>query len=277
MVSRLPVAMKYTEALRFTSNRLFSLGTDRKTPEHGLAVGSAIISRITENCASRNSIRCLLNVSTSHFHVNMPANCGACGIELHKTTDEVKCAGKCGLNYHSICTDLKTQRDIEILVSGKTQWFCNSCRSYSCDRIVENVNVSSRLCKKIEPKISDQLRSIIDDFFELRIHVEELLNKINKLEVAVNDINTADCKNSRRVIKYLQTYDKKLRDCVDNVKIYEQQESEGNFNIGESNVRLSRDEYMATNLERISKSLKVHVFLLAAITLIFVICKICGL
>jgi hypothetical protein len=209
----------------------------------------------------------------------MPANCGACGIELHKTTDEVKCAGKCGLNYDSICTDLRTQQDIEILVSGKTQWFCNSCRSYSCKRIVENINDSSRLCKNIEPKISDQLRSIMDEYFELRIHVEELLKKLNKLEIAVNDINIVECKDSRRVIKCLQTYDKKPSDCVDNLnlKISERQESGGNFNIGESNVQLSCDEYVAINLESIAKSLKVHVYLLAAITLIFVISKICGL
>jgi hypothetical protein len=213
------------------------------------------------------------------MNVIMPVNCGACGIELHNTTDEVKCAGKCGLNYHSICTDLRTQRDIEILVSGKTQWFCNSCRSYSFNRTVENVNDSSRLCKKIEPKISDQLRSIMDDFFELRFHVEELLNRLNKLEITVNDINTAECKNSKRVIKCLQTYDKKPSDYVDNLnlKITERQEQEGNVNIGESNVQLSRDGYMTINLECIAKSLKMHVYLLAAIIVIFVICKICGM
>jgi hypothetical protein len=213
------------------------------------------------------------------MNVTMPAICGACGIDLHKTTEVVKCSGKCGLNYHSICTDLRTQQDIEILVNGKTQWFCNFCRSNSCNTIVENVNNSSRLCKKIEPKTSDQVRSIMDEFFELRIHVEELLNKLNKLEIAVNDINTAECKDSRRVIKCLHIYDKKPNDYVDNLnlKISGRQESEGNFHIGESNVQLSRDGYIAISLEHIAKSLKVHVYLLAAITLIFVICKICGL
>jgi hypothetical protein len=107
--------------------------------------------------------------------------------------------------------------------------------------------------------------------------LEEILNKLNKLEIVVNDINTAECKDSRRVIKCLQTYDKKPSDCVDNLKISERQKSEGNFNIGETNVQLSRDGYMAINLECIAKSLKVHVYLLAAITLLFVICKICGL
>jgi hypothetical protein len=214
------------------------------------------------------------------MNVTMPANCGACGIELHKTKEAVKCSGKCGLNYHSICTDLRTQQDIEILVNGKTQWCCNFCRSNSCNTIVENKNDSLRLCKKIEPKVSDQVRSIMDEFFELRIHVETLLNKLNKLEIAVNDINTAEYKDSKRVNKCLQIYDKKPNnDYVDNLnlKISGRQESEGNFNIGESNVQLSRDGYMVMNLENIAKSLKVHVYLLAAITLIFVICKICGL
>jgi hypothetical protein len=213
------------------------------------------------------------------MNVIMPANCGACGIELHKATEVVKCAGKCGLNYHSICTDLRTQQDIEMLVNGKTHWVCNFCRTYGCNKTVENVNDTSRLYSKIEPKVSDQVRSITDEFFEVRIRVEELLSSLDNLEIGVNNINKTECKDSRRVIKGLETYHKGPNNYSNNLtlKISGLPKSQGSFNVGKPNGQLSRDGHnIIILLEHIEKSLKLHMYLLAAITLIFVICKICG-
>jgi hypothetical protein len=119
----------------------------------------------------------------------------------------------------------------------------------------------------------------MDEIIKLRVQVEDSLYKLNELGIVVNDIRREQCKNSRGVIKYRQTFDKRHDECDENLNLNTsgRQEQNGTFNIGEPIVQLSRDGYMIIILESVAKSLKVHVYLLAAITLIFVICKISGL
>jgi hypothetical protein len=218
-------------------------------------------------------------VAPSRQNVAMSSNCGACGIELHKTTERIKCAGKCERSYHPICTNIRTQQDIEIFVTGKTQWFCNFCRYNVCDRIIDNVNNSSRSSQKIEDTISDRVRIIIDEILALRIQVEEILNKLNDLEIAVYDIKAVQWKCTRKTMKCQQRNDKKYNEYADHLNLNKpgRKEREGNCNSGESTVQLSCEGYLTIIRETVAKSLKVRVYLLAAITLIFVACTISGL
>jgi hypothetical protein len=119
----------------------------------------------------------------------------------------------------------------------------------------------------------------MDEIINLRVQVEDSLYKLNELEIVVNDITREQCKNSRGVIKCRQTFDKKPDEYDEtlNLNTSGRQEQKRTFNTGEPIVQPSRDGYMIVILESIAKSLKVHVYLLAAITLIFVICKISDL
>lgn len=206
----------------------------------------------------------------------MPGNCGACGIPFHKTTEVVKCTGKCGLHYHSVCTDLRTQQDITMLIQNRMEWICNFCRSYTRSRKEKNIKVSSSINRKSQPNISDQIRSLMGEFAELRICAEELLNKADELERAFNNINEAKYNETNRVAKRVRRYNKEINDHVKNLTLDLSglQESKRCFKMGKTNGLRICNEITLHTVEHLAKSLKIHVYILAVLVFVLFISEI---
>lgn len=208
--------------------------------------------------------------------LTMPGNCGACGIPFQKTTEVVKCTGKCGLHYHSVCTDLRTQQDITMLIENRIEWICNFCRSYTSRRKVKNIEDSSLIKRKSQPNISDQIRSLMGEFVELRICAELLLKKTDELETAFNNINQAKHNESYRVAKRVISYNKGTNDHVKNLTLNLSglHESKGCFKMGKTNGLRICNEVTLHTVEHLAKSLKIHVYLLAVLVFVFFISEI---
>jgi hypothetical protein len=206
----------------------------------------------------------------------MPSYCGACGLTFNKSTEVVKCTGKCGLHYHSVCTNLRTQQDITMLIQNKIEWVCNFCRSYTGNKNVKNINGLSLLNRKSQPNISDQVRSLLGEFGELQTCVDELLKNIDKLGVAINNMNKTKHNETNRVTKRLRSHDKETNNYVKNLTLDVSgiQESEGGFHKGNTNVPQFCSKDTSAIIEDIAETLKIHVYLLAVLILVFVISKI---
>jgi response regulator RpfG family c-di-GMP phosphodiesterase len=194
----------------------------------------------------------------------MPGNCGACGITFQKKTEVVKCTGKCGMQYHSVCTDWRTQ-DITMLIQKRIEWFCNFCRSYTSNRKVKNVKVSSMTSRKCQPNISDQIRSLMGEFSELRVCAEELLKKTDELETAFNKINGAKENETDRVVKRVRNYNNETNEHVKNLTLGLSRKTNG--------LRICNEVTLNT-VENLAKALKIHVYFLAFLVLVFVISEI---
>lgn len=206
----------------------------------------------------------------------MPGICGACGIAFHNITDVVKCAGNCGLQYHSTCTNLRSQQDLTLLVKKNTQWMCNFCKTQDSNRAVENVNDSSQFNENLHQNIVDHERCVMDEFADLRSRANLLLKKVDKIEVAIGNIK-AEYTDAVKMTERLRDYNKEVDDCAKNLtsKTFGLQGSERSY-IVESSAPLSSDKNILNILESIGKSLKIQVYLLAALTLFFVTCKFYG-
>lgn len=200
----------------------------------------------------------------------MPADCAACGISFHKTTDIVKCAGKCGLHYHSVCTNLRTQEELTMLSKKKTQWVCNYCRFQFSDTRVQNVNDSSQANKDIEPNISDLARSMMDEFADLRIRIKLISKKLNKLETDINNIKTEHT-DAKRVTESLRRRNKDSNNYINNSMSYMsgRQESDQSY-VVKSTVTLSPDENTSKVMKIVAESMERFLYLLAVLTLFFV-------
>lgn len=207
----------------------------------------------------------------------MPGNCGACGIPFQKTTEVVKCTGKCGLHYHSVCTDLRTQQVIAMLNENRIDWICNFCRAYTGSRKVKDMKVSSQINRKSQPNISDQIRSLMSEFAELRICAEEVLKKTEELEAAFNYINEAKHSETYRAAKRVRRYNKETNDHVKNLTLdlSRLQESKGYFKMGKTNGLRICNEVTLYTVQHLAKSLKIHVYLLAVLLFVFFISEIC--
>lgn len=208
--------------------------------------------------------------------LTMPGNCGACGIPFQKTTEVVKCTGKCGLHYHSVCTDLRTQQDITMLIQNRIEWICNFCRSYTSSRKVKNIKDSSLINRKSQPNISEQIRSLMGEFAELRICAEELLKKTDDLETAFNSMNDAKHNETYTAAKRIRRYNKETNDHVKNVTLdlSALKESKGCFKMGKTNGLRICNEVTLHTVEHLAKSLKIHVYLLAVLGFVFFISEI---
>jgi len=208
--------------------------------------------------------------------LKMPGNCGACGIPFQKTTEVVKCTGKCGLHYHSVCTDLRTQQDIMMLIQNRIEWICNFCRSYTSSRKVKNIKVSSIINRKSQPNISDQIRSLMAEFAELRICAEELLKKADELETAFSNIKEAKHNEAYRVAKRGRSCNKENNDHVKHLTLDLSglQESKRCFKMGKTNGLRICNEVTLHTVEHLAKSLKIHVYLLAVLVFVFFISEI---
>ena len=208
--------------------------------------------------------------------LKMPGNCGACGIPFQKTTEVVKCTGKCGLHYHSVCTDLRTQQDITMLIQNRIEWICNFCRSYTSSRKVENIKVSSLINRKSQPNISDQIRNLMGEFAELRVYAEELLKKTDELERAFNNINEAKHNETNRVAKLVRRYNKETNDRIKNLTsdLSGLQESKGCIKMGQTNDLRICNEFTLHTVQHLAKSLKMHVYLLVVLVFVFVVSEI---
>lgn len=206
----------------------------------------------------------------------MPGNCGACGIPFHKTTEVVKCTGKCGLHYHSVCTNLRTQQDITMLIQNRIEWICNFCRSHTSSRKVENVKVSSLINGKSQPNVSDQIRGLIGEFAVLRIYVEELLKKTDELERVFININEAKHNETNRVAKRVIKCYKETNDDVKNLTmdLPALQESKGCFKMGKTNGLGICNAVALHSVQQLVRSLKIHVYLLAVLVFVYVISEI---
>jgi hypothetical protein len=131
---------------------------------------------------------------------------------------------------------------------------------------VENVNDSSQFNENLHQNIVDHERSVMDEFADLRNRANLLLKKVDKIEVAIGNIK-AEFIDAVKVTESLRNYNKEVDDCAKNLtsKTFGLQESERSYTVKSS------DESISNILENIGKSLKVQVYLLAALTLFFVV------
>jgi hypothetical protein len=116
----------------------------------------------------------------------------------------------------------------------------------------------------------------MDEFSELRICLEELLKKIEELQTAFNNISKAKQNETKKVAEGVRKYDKETNDDVKKLTLDESglQESKGGFNMGKTNESRFCNGVTLYIMEHIAKSLKIHVYLLAVLILVFVISKI---
>jgi hypothetical protein len=116
----------------------------------------------------------------------------------------------------------------------------------------------------------------MDEFADLRSRANLLLKKVDKIEVAIGNIK-AEYTDAVKMTERLRDYNKEVDDCAKNLtsKTFGLQGSERSY-IVESSAPLSSDKNILNILESIGKSLKIQVYLLAALTLFFVTCKFYG-
>jgi len=163
-----------------------------------------------------------------------------------------------------------------MLIQNRIEWICNFCRSYASSRKVENIKVSSLINRKSQPNVSDQIRGLMCEFSELRIYAGELLKKADELERVFNNINEAKHNETNRVAKRVIRYNNETNDHVKNLTLDlpELQESKGCFKMGKINGLGICNEVALHTVEQLVKSLKIHVYLLAALVFVFVISEI---
>jgi proteasome assembly chaperone (PAC2) family protein len=130
--------------------------------------------------------------------------------------------------------------------------------------------------RKSQPNISDQIKSLMDEFAELRICAEELLKKADELETIFNNINEVKQNETNRDAKRVRSYNKETNDHVKNLTLDLPglQESKGCFKMGKTNGLGICNEVALHTVEHLAKSLKIHVYLLAALVFVFFISEI---
>jgi response regulator RpfG family c-di-GMP phosphodiesterase len=163
-----------------------------------------------------------------------------------------------------------------MLIQNRMEWICNFCRSYTRSRKEKNIKVSSSINRKSQPNISDQIRSLMGEFAELRICAEELLNKADELERAFNNINEAKYNETNRVAKRVRRYNKEINDHVKNLTLDLSglQESKRCFKMGKTNGLRICNEITLHTVEHLAKSLKIHVYILAVLVFVLFISEI---
>jgi hypothetical protein len=135
---------------------------------------------------------------------------------------------------------------------------------------------SSMTNRKSQPNISDQIRSLISEFVELRICAELLLKKTDELERAFNNTNEAKHNETYRVAKCVRSYNTETNAHVNNLTLDLSglQESKGCLKMGKTNGLRICNEVTLRTVEHLAKSLKIHVYLLAVLVLVFFISEI---
>jgi pyruvate formate-lyase activating enzyme-like uncharacterized protein len=114
------------------------------------------------------------------------------------------------------------------------------------------------------------------EFAELRICVEELLKRIDELERAFNNINEANQNETNGVAKRVRRYNKETNDHVKNLtmELSGLQESKRCFKMGKTNGLRICNEVTLHTVQHFAKSLKIHVYLLTVLVLVFFISEI---
>jgi hypothetical protein len=114
------------------------------------------------------------------------------------------------------------------------------------------------------------------EFAELRICLEELLEKIHELEIAFNNMNKAQHSETNTVAKRVSRHDKETNDYVKILSLDESglQESKRGFSTGETNESRFCNEFTLSITERTARSLKIYAYLLTVLALVFVVSKI---
>jgi hypothetical protein len=114
------------------------------------------------------------------------------------------------------------------------------------------------------------------EFVELRIYAELLLKKTDELEAAFNNINEAKHNEIYRVDKGVRSYNTETNAHAHNLTLdlTGLQESKGCFKMGKTNGLQICNEVTLHTVEHLAKSLKIHVYLLAVLVLLFFISEI---
>jgi hypothetical protein len=130
--------------------------------------------------------------------------------------------------------------------------------------------------RKSQPNLSDQIRSLMGEIAELRVCAEELLKKTDELETAFNNINETKQNETNRDAKRVRRYKMETNDYVKNLTLDLSglQESKGGFNMGKTNWLRICNEVTFNTVENLAKSLKIQVYLLAVLVLVYVISEI---
>jgi hypothetical protein len=103
------------------------------------------------------------------------------------------------------------------------------------------------------------------EFSELRVCAEELLKKTDKLETAFSKINEAKENETDRVVKRVRNYNNETNDHVKNLTLDLSRKTNG--------LRICNEVTLNT-VENLAKALKIHVYFLAFLVLVFVISDI---
>jgi hypothetical protein len=103
------------------------------------------------------------------------------------------------------------------------------------------------------------------EFSELRICAEELLKKADELETAFNNINKAKQNETDRVVKRVKKYNNETNNHAKNLTLDLSRKTNG--------LRIC-NEVTLNIVENLAKALKIHVYFLAFLVLVFVISEI---